>query len=453
MTNSPEQTPTRAEIYNVTRLNREVRAVLEGSFPLVWVEGEISNLAQPASGHIYFTLKDEYSQVRCAMFRNRNQRLKFAPDNGMLVMVRANVSLYENRGEFQLIIEHMEPAGAGALQRAFEELKQHLHKEGLFDEKLKKPVPHMARHIGIITSPTGAAIRDILNILNRRYPAAEVIIYPTAVQGDKATDEIIRMLKIADQRDECDVLILARGGGSLEDLWCFNNEKLARAIFDCKLPIVTGIGHEIDYTIADFVSDYRAPTPSAAAELVSPDQRQLRSEIEQYRKKLGQRIQQFIREQQKHILYLEQCIPHPSRTIQMISQRLDHSIMQLQNALARSLDKRAKLVAELKFRLASYNPVHQLKMNLAHCDELKKRLSRSWKQIFEQQQLALSSLSRALNTVSPLSTLKRGYSIVNRIEDGAIIRTAGDVKAGDRINTRFSSGHIHSKVEKIYKDD
>ncbi len=453
MQSGPGNTPTNADIYNVTRLNREVRAVLEGSFPAVWVQAEISNLAQPASGHIYFTLKDEYSQVRCAMFRNRRQFLKFAPENGMLVLVRANVSLYENRGDFQLIIEHMEPAGVGALQRAFEELKQRLLKEGLFDEIHKKPVPHMASRIGVITSPAGAAIRDILNILRRRFPSAEVIIYPTAVQGEKSADEICRMVKAAESRNECEVLILARGGGSLEDLWAFNNEKLARVIFDCTLPVVTGIGHEIDYTIADFVADQRAPTPSAAAELVSPDQRQLNNDFQQYRKKLLQRIQHIVQDRRQHLRYLEQCIPHPLRTIQMISQQVDSYAMQVLHALRNRLDKRAKEVADLKFRLGSYNPVHQLKMNMAHCQELRQRLSRACRQSLTQQGSYLSSLSRALNTVSPLSTLKRGYSIVSRVDDKAIIHAASELKAGELINTRLAQGHVHSRIEKIFKND
>ena len=275
MANITDQSQTAIDVYSVTRLNREVRAVLEGSFPTIWVQGEISNLAQPASGHMYFSLKDEFSQVRCAMFQNRNRLLQFRPENGNHVLLRAAISLYETRGEYQLIVEQMEPAGEGALQRAFEELKQRLFKEGLFAEEHKKPVPYMAARIGIITSPTGAAIRDILTVSRRRFPLADIIIYPVAVQGEGAAEQIISMLQTAQRRHECEVLILARGGGSLEDLWAFNNEKLARVIFKCTLPVVTGIGHEIDFTIADFVADKRAPTPSAAAEIVSPDQRQI----------------------------------------------------------------------------------------------------------------------------------------------------------------------------------
>ena len=231
------------DIYNVTRLNREVRAVLEGSFPSIWLQGEISNFARPASGHMYLTLKDIHSQVRCAMFKNKNRLLKFEPENGVEVLVRANVSLYEGRGEFQLIIEYMELTGEGGLQRAYEELKQKLFKEGLFEEEHKQPLPNMPRTIGVITSPTGAAIRDILSVLKRRYPAGNIIVYPVAVQGEGSAEQITTMLRTAEKRNECDVLILSRGGGSIEDLWAFNNETLARAIFDCSLPVVSGIGH------------------------------------------------------------------------------------------------------------------------------------------------------------------------------------------------------------------
>ena len=259
------------DIYSVSRLNREVRALIENNFPSVWVQGEISNLARPASGHIYFSLKDENAQVRCAMFRNSNRLLKFKPTDGMQVLVRASAGLYENRGDYQLIVDHMEEAGAGLLQRRFEELKTKLAQEGLFDTEHKQDIPSFPDRIGIITSPSGAAVRDVLSVLNRRFPGIPVLIYPIPVQGDDAPPQIVRMINKACQHNDCDVLILTRGGGSLEDLWAFNDERVARAVFDCQIPLVCGVGHEIDFTIADFVADVRAPTPSAAAELVSPD--------------------------------------------------------------------------------------------------------------------------------------------------------------------------------------
>ena len=258
------------DIFTVSRLNREARAVIEGSFPLLWVEGEISNLAQPASGHIYFTLKDAAAQVRCAMFRAKRMLLGFAPVNGQHVLVRARVSLYEGRGEFQLNVEHMEPAGEGALRLQLERLKQKLAAEGLFDESLKRPLPAFPHQVGIVTSPTGAAVRDLLSILRRRFPSLPVMVYPSKVQGEGAVEDLIAMLELANRRRECDVLVLARGGGPLEDLMAFNDEHLARAIRRSAIPVVTGVGHEIDLSIADLVADRRAATPSAAAEAHQP---------------------------------------------------------------------------------------------------------------------------------------------------------------------------------------
>ena len=266
--------PEERDIYTVSDLNARARVILEECFKTIWVSGEISNLAKPNSGHLYFSLKDERAQVRCAFFRNSQRGLRFTPENGQHVLVQAQVSFYAARGDFQLIVSQMEMAGAGALQVAFEQLKQRLHKEGLFSQAHKKKLPLFPKCLGIITSPTGAAIRDILKVLQRRFSSIPIIIYPTLVQGDKAADQISMAIQRATQRKECDVLILARGGGSLEDLWPFNEEKVARAMFHCPIPIVTGIGHEIDVTIADFVADQRASTPSAAAEMVSPNQQE-----------------------------------------------------------------------------------------------------------------------------------------------------------------------------------
>ena len=324
------------DIYTVSRLNREVRSVLEGSFPLLWIEAEISNFSCPASGHWYFSLKDEANQVRGAMFRNRNRLLRFRPENGMQVLVRARVGLYEARGEFQIIVEHMEEAGDGALRRAFEQLKQRLHIEGLFDPRHKKALPTHPQTIGVITSATGAAIRDILSTLARRFPSLPVIVYPVAVQGQSAATEIREMLQLAEQRNECDVLILARGGGSLEDLWAFNDEQLARSIHQITIPIVTGIGHEIDFTIADFVADHRAPTPTAAAELVSPDQYALQTHLQQLEAQLTSRLSGKLQSYQQHLVWLQKRLPHPARKLQDIAQRLDEAEQRMQRALAHS---------------------------------------------------------------------------------------------------------------------
>ncbi len=396
------------DIYNITRLNREVRAILEGSFPMIWVQGEISNLVQPASGHMYFSLKDERSQVRCAMFRNRNSSLQFNPENGTSILARASVGLYEDRGEFQLIIEHMEPIGDGALQRAYEELKQRLFNEGLFNEEHKLAIPPIANTIGVITSPTGAAIRDVLSILQRRFPFAKIILYPTAVQGEGAAEQIINMMDTAEQRKECDVLILTRGGGSLEDLRAFNNEHLAKAIYQCAIPIVTGIGHEIDFTIADFVADHRAATPSAAAELVSPDQIQFKQLLTEQGRKLLRLIHDKINNYKQNIKQIGKHLPHPARQIQTFNQRLDGLHLNMQ---------------------------HLINHKLQHANG------------------QLSNLCRALDTVSPLATLNRGYAIVSKIENDEIIHKATQLTKGDLVQTRFSKGHAHCTVDKIFKDD
>lgn len=269
------ETRSGADIYTVSQLNRKARQLLESALPNLWVAGEISNLAQPGSGHIYFSLKDSGAQVQCAMFKAANSRLAFQPKNGDQVLLQGRISIYEPRGSYQLIVAKMEEAGEGLLRRKFEELKAKLNAEGLFDEALKVPLPALPNRIGIVTSPTGAAIRDILHVLTRRYPLASVVIYPTRVQGAAARDEIVRAIELAAERNECDVLIVSRGGGSLEDLWCFNEEVVARAIHACPLPVVSGVGHEVDFTIADLVADVRAPTPSGAAELITPDSSEL----------------------------------------------------------------------------------------------------------------------------------------------------------------------------------
>src|SRR6187399_1267598 len=267
------------DVYSVSRLNKEVRLLLESGLPVLWLEGELSNFAAPASGHWYFSLKDNTAQVRCAMWRQRNTQVRFKPKDGMAVLVRARVGLYEPRGEYQLLIEHLEEAGVGALKREFEKLKARLAAEGLFAAERKRPLPAVPRRIGVVSSPTGAAIHDILRVLRARFPAARVLLYPTAVQGAAAVPEIVRAIEAASRRQDCEVLLIARGGGSLEDLWCFNDERVARAIAACRVPTVSGVGHEVDVTIADFVADLRAPTPSAAAEMAVPVRAEIAAEI------------------------------------------------------------------------------------------------------------------------------------------------------------------------------
>ena len=450
MANITDQSQTAIDVYSVTRLNREVRAVLEGSFPTIWVQGEISNLAQPASGHMYFSLKDEFSQVRCAMFQNRNRLLQFRPENGNHVLLRAAISLYETRGEYQLIVEQMEPAGEGALQRAFEELKQRLFKEGLFAEEHKKPVPYMAARIGIITSPTGAAIRDILTVSRRRFPLADIIIYPVAVQGEGAAEQIISMLQTAQRRNECEVLILARGGGSLEDLWAFNNEKLAREIFKCTLPVVTGIGHEIDFTIADFVADKRAPTPSAAAEIVSPDQRQIDRQLVSMRDFFRRNLLQQVKHKRDQLNFLRQRLPHPGQIVRQLIQRFDDLIMRSQRAVKTTIELRTGYLARNRTALFAQNPARLIRQKSEHCNLLQERIGRLINLRLDYFSDRINQLAHNLHAISPLATLNRGYAII-RQEDGTIVRKTDQLKSREQVLALFGKGSATLTVEKINK--
>lgn len=398
---------TTRTIHSVTELNQMVRSLLEDAFPPIWVEGEISNFSCPHSGHWYFTIKDANAQVRCAMFQGKNRTLGFQPENGMHVVLRAKISLYEGRGDYQLLVDYMEEGGDGALRRAFEILKNKLLNEGLFAEENKKPLPSLPKVIGIITSATGAAIRDILTVLKRRFPAIAIIIYPTVVQGNQAAPQIVRAIEIANQRSECDVLILARGGGSLEDLWAFNEEPVARAIFASQIPIVSGVGHEIDFTIADFVADIRAATPSAAAELVSPDCVEWLQQLSQLQQRLLKRMQSFLQQNQQHLKMLIKQLRHPGQRIQDQFQRLD---------------------------------------------ELEQRLQRAFKNILSQRQHQLGTLVRALDVISPLATLARGYAIVTLLETGAILRTAHQAKVGDQVQAKLGEGSLDCVVQKVNID-
>ena len=426
-------------IYSVAELNREARAILEGSFPSIWVEGEVSNLARPASGHMYFSLKDASAQVRCALFKNRAMRLATQPDNGMQVLVRAGVSLYEGRGEFQLVVEYLEPAGAGALQRQFEELKRKLDTEGLFDPAHKKPIPIMPKRIGVITSPTGAAIRDILSVLRRRYPGIEIIIYPVPVQGTEAAGRIREMLKIAQQRNEVDVLILSRGGGSLEDLWAFNDELLARDIYTCTLPTISAIGHEIDFTITDFVADLRAATPSAAAESVSPSRDYLLRQLEKYESLLSRQLKQKIRHLKDRINGLERRLPHPMRTLQQYSQRLDELSLRSQRAVKSKIQHDHSRLNRLVSLLAVQSPKRQLKQQQDKCTQLGNQLQRAMLHILEKKKERWTRVSHNLHTVSPLATLERGYAIVQK-QDGVIVKNADQLNKDEIVNARFGKG-------------
>ncbi|MFO1435143.1 MAG: exodeoxyribonuclease VII large subunit [Gammaproteobacteria bacterium] len=436
------------DVYTVSRLNREARAMLEGRFQSLWLEGEVSNFARPASGHWYFSLKDAQAQVRCAMFRQNNMRLKFLPEDGMHVLVRARVSLYEGRGEFQLIVEHAEPAGEGLLRLQFEQLKLKLAAEGLFADSAKKPLPSFPETVGVITSPTGAAIRDILSVLRRRAPHIEVIIYPVPVQGSTAAPQIAAMIATADDRDECDVLLLARGGGSLEDLWPFNEEVVARAIYACRTPIVSGVGHEIDFTITDFVADMRAPTPSAAAELISPDRRELLALLRTFDSRMSKQIRDALTQQRQRLAWLTRRMVHPGRRLQELAQRLDDVSARLASSLSAQLQRRAVKVAQISARLHAQSPAQRLRLLREQLSTLRLRLAQSIGNGLKNCAVRLSPLGRALHAVSPLATLDRGYAIVSTTE-AKILRDAKQVRRGDKIIARLARGKLNCAVESI----
>ncbi|BAO43603.1 exodeoxyribonuclease VII large subunit [Thiolapillus brandeum] len=440
-------TPNR-DIWSVSRLNGEIRAVLEGSFPLLWVEGEISNLATPRSGHSYFSLKDEHAQVRCALFRNKRMLLRFQPRDGNRVLVRARISLYEARGDFQLIIEHMEPAGEGALQRAFEALKAKLEQEGLFDSKLKKPLPPFPRCVGVVTSPTGAAVRDILQVLKRRFPGLPVIIYPTLVQGEDAAAEITQTLKLADERGDCDLLILARGGGSLEDLWAFNDETLARTLAAMKTPVISAVGHEVDFTICDFVADRRAPTPSAAAELATPDSTQLEQQLNTLGKRLELALRRLLDEKRQHLEHSHHKLRllHPLRRIQEQQQRLDDLGMRLETVMQRRLASHSQQLEALQSRLYLLSPSRRLETLGESLTRQHERLQTAMNHVLSHHRLQLQALSGELHAVSPLQTLARGYSITTDAKTGKVITRASETAVGSEIKTRLHQGALLSVV-------
>jgi len=441
-------TPER-DIYSVSRLNGEVRRLLEQGFARIWLEGELSNIARPSSGHLYFSLKDAGAQIRGAMFRNRNQALRFKPEEGTQVLVRARVSLYEPRGDYQLIVDHMELAGDGVLQRAFEELKARLAAEGLFDESGKRELPELPQRIGVITSPSGAAIRDVLSVLKRRFPAIPVMVYPVPVQGRQAASEIATMLDSAARRAECDVLILTRGGGSLEDLWSFNEEVVARAIHRCDIPLVSAIGHEVDFTIADFVADRRAPTPSAAAELVSPDQQEWLAQLQQLGARVHSSLQQALSEPRRQLAWLHQRLQqqHPGQALRQQAQRLDDLERRSRISITSTISNLHSCLQATHARLGQHSPRSRLGELELHWRGLARRLGLSMQSCMTRQQQSLAVQSRALHAISPLATLERGYAIV-QTPGGDVVRTADAVKPGDPVEARLAKGTLQCTVDK-----
>jgi exodeoxyribonuclease VII large subunit len=489
----PAGTVPERNVYTVSRLNREVRILIERGLGVVWVEGELSNLSAPSSGHWYFSLKDRDAQLRCAMFRQRNMTVGFTPKAGQQILARGRVSVYEPRGEYQFIVEHLEEAGVGALKREFERLKAKLAAEGLFATERKRSLPRFPRRIGVITSPTGAAIRDILHILARRFPPAAVLIYPTPVQGDAAIACIVDALEVASARAECDVVIVARGGGSLEDLWAFNDERVARAIRASAIPVVSGIGHEIDFTIADFVADARAPTPSGAAELVVPDRiaclealartierlsvcmrRELRSitsrfDAANFRLKLThpgirltqqaqrldeieQRLTGALRRELRTFVSrfegvsLRLKVTHPGVRLLQQAKRLDDLEQRLVGAMRGALHSDRTRISEMFTRLVHQSPAHSVREYRLRHDALASRLQHALKECVSRASHRLNLATRGLNTVSPLATLSRGFAVVSRVSDGVLVTDADSVAVGDEIQARLARGTLKARV-------
>lgn len=432
------------EILTPMLLNRHVRDLLEDRFALIWIEGELSNFARPASGHLYFTLKDPSAQVRCAMFKPKSTYLRFRPVDGMRVLARARVSLYEGRGEYQLLVEHLEEAGEGALQREFEQLKARLDAEGLFASEHKKPLPFLPRRIGVITSPTGAAIRDVLSVIARRFPLAQVEILPVPVQGKEAPPAIVAMLRAASAAGRHDVLLLTRGGGSLEDLWAFNDEAVARAIHASAIPVISAIGHEIDFTIADFVADLRAATPSAAAELLVPDAagltRTLSAQYDRLARGWRRRFDTFAQRLDHDFVRLQTL--RPQARLQQGHERLQRLRQQLNAGNTRSRDRSATRLQAVRMRLSLAHPARKLARDKQQVSTLSARLGSAAVRRIELYARHLAQIARTLNAVSPLATLDRGYAILLDTEHATVIRSITQIGEKTAITARLQDGQI-----------
>ena len=437
--------PTQPKILSVSDINRAVKDTLETGFKLIWVKGEISNFKAHTSGHFYFSLKDAKAQISAVMFRGFNQGLKFKPRDGMEVLVRGKITVYEPRGNYQMFCEMMEPVGAGALQMAFEQLKRKLEAEGLFAKERKRPLPRLPKHVAVVTSPTGAAIRDILNVLGRRFKGLKVTVVPALVQGAGAAGSIVSAIQLAQKLADVDVMIVGRGGGSIEDMWCFNEEVVARAIAAVRVPVISAVGHEIDFTIADFVADLRAPTPSAAAELVSRNAGELCESIALQRKRLLRAYGHAHQLHRQRVFQLSKRLIDPKRRLQDLGLRCDELSLRLENGLRRYLERRGQTVRLLVSRLPSPG-VTVLRLG----QEVGMRLARLEAQVLravEGRRATLGRLAAVLDSLSPLKVVERGFSITRK--DGALVKSAAQVAVGDRIEVAFAKGRAQARVEKV----
>jgi exodeoxyribonuclease VII large subunit len=449
-----EASPAQSAI-SVSELNRQVKVLLEEEIPRLWVIGEISNLARPPSGHVYFTLKDESSQIRCAYFRQRQRGPTARLADGDQVLVFGRVSIYEARGDYQLIVEQLEDAGEGELRRRFEALKRKLLAEGLFDEEAKQELPELPERIGIVTSPTGAAVRDMLTVLKRRFPSVPVVVYPTLVQGDTAAALICEAIDTAIERDECDVLVLARGGGSLEDLWPFNEEIVARAIYDCPIPTVSAIGHEVDFTIADFVADARAPTPSGAAELIVPDQAEWLRHLTATAARIATLGRRYLEDRFQNVDWLSRRLTQssPAATVARQKDWLRNLRQILAGTIRHDLASRAHKLESMRSELLQRSPAIGVQRSMHRLSTLQQRLRGSGTTAVQRLNIRLRLATRALESVSPLATLDRGYAIVSDEESGEILTDAAKVDPGTGIRARLARGELRATVNESKTDN
>lgn len=439
-----------ANIYNISTLNSEIKRLLEGNFGRVWVNAEISNFVAASSGHWYFTLKDARSQIKCAMFKGRNRSVRFRPQNGQQVMVKANISVYEPRGDYQLLVDVMDPAGDGLLQQQFEQLKCDLAAQGLFSSEHKKPLPENITKIGIITSPTGAAVHDVLTVLRRRNPLVEVIIYPAQVQGQMAAQELCHAVNLANVRNEVDVIILTRGGGSMEDLWCFNDPQLAHSIFNSQLPVISAVGHEVDVTISDFVSDYRAPTPSAAAEIASVSNEQQHQLSNMLRQRLTHAINTSLHQNHQKLSALSARLTSqdPKFKLAQQAQYVDELNHQVVSVMKSTLHNNEQRLAHLMQRLLQQSPQAAISKHAAHNQQLATRLNHAISQQLSTQKARYQGLMRELHSVSPLATLARGYSITMD-DNEQVITDVNQLTPGDELVTKLHQGQVTSTIKAV----
>ena len=440
------------DILTPNQLNTLARDLLESAFPLVWVEGELGSVSRPASGHLYFTLKDARAQVRAAMFKPKSQWLKFIPREGMRVLVRGRLTLYEARGDYQLILDHMEEAGEGALRRAYDELKARLEAEGLFDPARKRPLPAHVRRLAVITSPSGAAVRDVLSVLARRFPMLEVELLPSLVQGATAAPQITSLLRQADASGRYDVILLTRGGGSLEDLWAFNDEQLARAVAASSTPVVSAVGHETDFSLTDFAADLRAPTPSVAAELLVPDQRDLALRVRRLAQRLNQlqvhTLGQAMQRADRAALRLQAHSPQARLTL--LEHRQQAAFARLQGAWRQQQERRHAQLRHAAAVLRNAQPQRHLDALAEKLAALAPRAQAAMDRQLQRDALRLRGIARSLEAVSPLATVARGYSILTRADDGSLVRSADQVSPGDPLQARLAEGSLQLRVEKTF---